>query len=161
MAKFTKLKFDKDRVQQLLVLSQKAEEREPTYDQLYDPRCRKDGQEPEDRSPSPDEVDGRKVPVGLQLVKDDGIYLMSNAADPSLFEGGKRRDVTYARGFDPDQVAFDDWWDLSRAAMGGDDQAIFLEEKLIQGALNRAAGKTVVIEVKTDESGQYVEFVRG
>ena len=53
------------------------------------------------------------------LVKDDGIYLMSNG-EPADIVKDPTRFVAYARGYDPRDG---DVWEKCRAAVGGDDFA--------------------------------------
>lgn len=57
----------------------------------------------------------------LLLVKDSGLYLMAEQGERVPETG--RRQVAYAEGFDPDNVAFDDWYDALRDICGGDDFA--------------------------------------
>jgi hypothetical protein len=70
------------------------------------------------------------VAVGLWLVKDEGIYLMTNSEDKSwlAFGGrdypkGETSHVVYGRGFGHDAD-----WDAVRAVAGGDDFVMFLGE---------------------------------
>jgi hypothetical protein len=53
---------------------------------------------------------------GLWLVHDQGVYLMSNALD----RDPKTAPLAYAAGCDPKD---EDWWETSRALVGGDDFA--------------------------------------
>ncbi|MEN8196752.1 MAG: DUF3085 domain-containing protein [Pseudomonadota bacterium] len=161
MPRFQKLKFDKRRVEEILGISRDAKKRTPTFGQMYDPAFRKDGKAPpEGEWPSAEDVDPAKLPPGLHLIKDQGIYLTANAADLPLGEDSRRPDVVYADGFDPDAVDFDDWWDRARDVMGGDDQVIFVTEEQAAHTLATARGPQIIIEVKTDKLGQYVEYVR-
>jgi hypothetical protein len=61
---------------------------------------------------------GQEVGAQLWLVKDDGIYLMSNG-DPHPTKGEKSLSVVYAKGYDPEKDQ--DVWDKSREAVSGDD----------------------------------------
>ena len=58
----------------------------------------------------------------VQLVHDDGVYLMSNGLPPDLLDGtvkDGRRFVAYAEGCHPQ---FDsDWFETARRFVGGDD----------------------------------------
>jgi hypothetical protein len=73
---------------------------------------------------------------GLFLVKDDGIYVMSNG-EPHLPGTESRNKVIYARGYEPlprsasveDRMAF---VDKVRAAAGGDDFAEFVPAKSLE-----------------------------
>lgn len=57
----------------------------------------------------------------LMLVKDHGLYLMTNA----IFESDTKRKVVYAIHCDPEKDQ--DWWQESKAIFGADDGAIFLD----------------------------------
>lgn len=54
----------------------------------------------------------------LTLAKDDGVYLMS--FDVPVPEGQKKRQVVYAKGYNPEKDG-EDVWGKSQDAMGGDD----------------------------------------
>ena len=56
------------------------------------------------------------------FVHDQGVYLMSNGEPRDITEG-EHSFVAYAEGCDPSKQEFDDWWDTSRALVGGDDFA--------------------------------------
>lgn len=61
------------------------------------------------------------------LVKDHGVYWLA--------EHGERRPdkrqklIAYAVGCDPDVDPFDDWWELARIELGGDDFGEFFDPK--------------------------------
>lgn len=55
----------------------------------------------------------------LILVKDDGLYFIPEIGERN--ESGRYINIAFAEGFDPDKVDFDDWYDLLRASVGGDD----------------------------------------
>jgi hypothetical protein len=62
----------------------------------------------------------------VMLVHDDGVYLMSNGIprdlrNPGDADGHAPSYVAYAKGCNPGLN--DDWWDTSRALVGGDDFA--------------------------------------
>ena len=88
-----RLHFDLAVTQRLLNHSKAAAERSPTCDQLYDGRFRQDGKDADfanlsaDNFPTADDVDPTKIPPGLWLVGDHGIYLMSNGRPPLRPEG--------------------------------------------------------------------------
>lgn len=70
--------------------------------------------------------ENKNVPVGLILVKDDGVYLISNgvAKDPPSKTGL----IAYAAGYEAPSVLTDidargEQYDKIRAAVGGDDFA--------------------------------------
>ncbi|MFZ3482178.1 DUF3085 domain-containing protein [Sphingomonas sp. 3-13AW] len=90
--------------------------RRPCYAELYDPACRKDGKEPDGATyPSQDDVDPAKIPAGLWLVKDQGVYLMSPGEPFLKNRSGDSGMVAYAFEAGPDD------YDMARAIMGGDD----------------------------------------
>ena len=60
-----------------------------------------------------------ETPPGLWLVKDDGIYLMSNGHPGFRTDNGERHYVVYAEGYDPRTDP--EVWLRSRDAVGGDD----------------------------------------
>lgn len=121
----TILTFDVDRTKRHAEHSRAANRRKPTFAQMYDPNLRHDGEEPEEL-PTSEEVDLSKVPAGLHLVKDRGIYLMSNGvgvkADFEETEDVKDGEyVSYAEGYGPQAPH-----DRLRRAVGGDDFTQFL-----------------------------------
>jgi hypothetical protein len=134
------LDFDTAHVKALLTTSQEAEgKRHPNMAQTFNPAFWREDLSEERRVelmkfldddqeggiwPTEDDVDPAKVPAGLWLVGDQGIYLMSNApfeqtkadlADKDL------KHVCYAQQCDPTQKGVDDWYDVKRVAFGGDD----------------------------------------
>jgi hypothetical protein len=58
---------------------------------------------------------------GLFLVHDQGVYLMSNGEPGDALKHTLGLYVAYAEGCHPDKN--EDWWDTSRALVGGDDFA--------------------------------------
>lgn len=70
---------------------------------------------------------------GLLLVKDDGIYLMSNAKEKLPGEDGKMNFVAYAIGYEPDA---EDSWSKCRDAVGGDDFAELLPIEMFSSELD-------------------------
>ena len=147
------LTFPKARVRELLEHSKAATTRRPSFTQLYEPTLRKDGREPgPDDLPTGDDVDPAKIPPGLWLVGDQGVYLMSNA---TMTEGQERADLVYAAEVDPEKLDFDTWWANKRASFGGDDGVEFLEADLIERWLEYAQGDTVHIRM-TPESMEFL-----
>jgi len=117
-----KLRFDKKAVQKLIDHSEGSSEHKPSF-----------GQEDE-------------VPAGLWLVKDNGIYLMSNGSDP--WPNGKSV-IAYAQGYEPDA---DDSWDRCRDAVGGDDFCEFLGMDFVTlGKVYGLGGKTFNLIVSETE----------
>ena len=71
---------------------------------------------------------------GLLLVKDQGVYLMSNGEPclqrPGAEEGHSK--VVYAEGFDPERADIDAWYDSARHICGGDDFSELLDRELCE-----------------------------
>lgn len=61
----------------------------------------------------------------LQLVGDQGVYLMSNGRPPDKRDAQDGCFVAYARGLNPHTDP--DWWQTKRATYGGDDGADILD----------------------------------
>lgn len=121
------LSFNLKDVKELADHAKSSEEHSPVFAQILDPAYAKDGtpkmsEEEMFRSGSK-HVDLKKVPAGLWLVKDSGIYLMSNG-NPGLKDGDKPNKIVYAKGYNPE--VDEDVWERCRAAVGGDDFAEFL-----------------------------------
>lgn len=119
----TILMFLKVDVQRLIDHAATTTLHEPTYDQLYEPQFHKPGVKiGEDEFPTAEQIDMAKIPPGLFLVKDSGIYLMSNGF-PRLPTDGKH--VVYAQEpYDHTLPSYD--WDAGQRIMGGDDVVIHL-----------------------------------
>lgn len=85
---------------------------------------------------------------GLYLVKDDGIYLMSNGEPGLLVEYGKTRNrVVYAKGYEAlsgDMDKRSAQYDKIRDAVGGDD---FVELVPLSAVERVQAGGQVVIDL--------------
>lgn len=73
---------------------------------------------------SDDDIDPEKVPLGLVLVGDQGIYLMSG--------NDEDRTVVYARECNPDSMSFDEWWSAKQSLYGGDDGVDRLEVNILK-----------------------------
>ena len=96
----------------------------PVGDQACDVAFLKPGEVlPENGFASVDQVDKEKVPAGLVLVHDEGVYLMSNGV-PDLPQG---QNVVYAVGFGPgdDDIRFCE-------VVGGDDFGQFLPAEMCE-----------------------------
>jgi len=59
------------------------------------------------------------------LVKDQGVYFMAERGERRLDD--RRKHIAYAIGCNPDIDAFDDWWELAHAELGGDDFGEFFD----------------------------------
>lgn len=95
----------------------------PTFAQMYEEKHWKKGAKmPASGFPTGDMIDHARVEGSCHFVKDDGIYIMSSAAERDIIkdpDGKERSRVVYAIGYDPRKN--EDVWEASRAAVGGDD----------------------------------------
>jgi len=120
-----KISFKISEVKKIVEDLEKNKEFSPTFEGLYDIDCPiKKGvkKKTEDELPyHRDEVDFSQIKPAFHLVKDDGIYLLSNGRldDRPASESGI---ISYAKGFDPESDKF--VWEKSRDVMGGDDCVI-------------------------------------
>jgi len=64
----------------------------------------------------------------ITLVKDQGVYFLAERGE--RLPSGSQKLLAYAVGCNPDIDPFDDWWDLARAELGGDDFAEYFDPKL-------------------------------
>jgi len=119
----SKLTFDMVALAAIIQHAQAATERRPCFADLLNKEYAKTGEKPDENGwfKGP-QLDGTKIPAGLWLVKDDGIYLMSNGAPLQLAPNSRpdalRALVAYAKGYEPDAP---DSWQKCRDAVGGDD----------------------------------------
>ena len=70
----------------------------------------------------------------IQIVKDDGIYLMSFGDKPTNATPEWKRTVAYAKGYNPEKDG-EEVWEKSREAMGG-----FLAIALMCSSMSHIAG---------------------
>ena len=91
------------------------------------------------------EIDASKIPAGIFLVGDDGIYIMSNAADQEKGADGKLP-LAYADEANPETMSGEAVYDAKRRIFGGDDGVDFLPAAMIASALDRC-GDQLVIEM--------------
>ncbi|WP_073664039.1 DUF3085 domain-containing protein [Pseudomonas aeruginosa] len=61
------------------------------------------------------------------LVKDQGVYFLAEQGERR--PDGRVKLLAYAVGCNPDTDPFDDWWELARAELGGDDFAEYFDLK--------------------------------
>jgi hypothetical protein len=160
-----KLTFDKKHVAQLLEISKKADNPTPIFEQVLTPEYWRDDLDPDRRalldaeisdtgfafSARPEDVDPAKVPRGLILVGDQGVYLMSQQSNEEVKAMGVSH-VAYANEIDPTKMASDDWYDNKRAAFGGDDGTIHLPAEHVEAGL-RLPGDHFVIELTPTQYG--------
>ena len=71
---------------------------------------------------------------------------MSNGAPPLLLSGSSSSHVVaYAAECDPRSPG--GWWDVKRAAFGGDDGTVFLEASFIEELIARGRVESVCLDV--------------
>ena len=153
----TWLAFDVEALRPLYEHAAAAPHREPTYGQRIEAAG---GDWDRADALTQEEKDAACKP-GLTLVKDDGIYLMSNGS-PALMDpinrrspNGKHlmevRQVVYAKGYDP--RVDPGVWELSRRAVGGDDFADAMDPGWLKQVFDCPPGsiKTLRIKVTADQ----------
>lgn len=134
-----RLVFNGAEVRRLFEHAKGSKEQSPTFGMMLDKKCHKEGVTiPKDGYPTSDQIDYSKVPAHLQLVKDDGVYLMSSGI-PRLKGDETHNHVVYAKGFGRGAD-----WDKVRAAMGGDDFVEGLELSFWQQAIDDEATEIVL-----------------
>jgi hypothetical protein len=67
-----------------------------------------------------------KAKPQLILVKDEGIYIISNKVYPDGKSPSSEGEVAYADGFNPKKVPFDQWWETAHD-ISGDDFGYYLK----------------------------------
>lgn len=78
------------------------------------------------------------------LVKDHGVYLMSEVGENNP-DGGGRKYVAFAVGCNPHVDDFDAWWNRAREEFGGDDFAEYFDlNDPVMTALRGTTGSLVV-----------------
>ena len=99
-----------------------AKEHSPIFAQMCEEKHLKKGEKmPTKGYANSDQIDHSKIGAGITFVKDEGIYMMSNAKERDLItvNGRERSRVSYAIGFDPNENG--DVWHASADAVGGND----------------------------------------
>lgn len=144
-----KLHFDRDIVVRLLAHAHDASEHTPNFSQMCERRYLKEGVVAK-QWPGLEDIDTAKIPAGLWLVGDQGVYLMSNGR-PSLRPDETSPSSLVAKAFetDPDRHP-DTWYDTKVASFGGDDGCDFITAETIQSALDATQGRPFWIDVSPD-----------
>lgn len=106
-------------------------------------------------STTEDDLDLSKIPPGLMLVGDHGVYIISNASYDEVIASGVPH-VAYAAEVNPETMEFDAWWEAKKASFGSDDGADFLAESEILSGLN--SDKPYVIILTPDDMSLPVEL---
>ena len=145
------LTFRAGDVRVLLAHARAAKEHRPSYEDLFEPDYHKGGKVKEkDGWPDSDNIDPTKIPAGLWLVKDDGVYLMSNGSPALLREEGKPNNVVvYASEANP--KTSEDCWGSACSIMGGDDCVITLPATMFTKVDELADDDLILMDV-TEES---------
>lgn len=142
------LTFDAAIVRKLIAASEAATERRATFADLVDPskwrkdmdasrRARFDEEIADGGFPSgisQDDLDPEMISAGLQLVGDQGVYLMSNAPSADAIAAAGTH-VAYARESDPTTMSTDEWHDAKLEIFGGDDGVEFLPAEAVRAGL--------------------------
>lgn len=151
----TDLRFAIIELLPILAHSESADAQRPSFSDVFDPEMWKEGAKPNARGyVESDQVDTGKIPPSVLIVKDDGVYLMSNGT-PMLVDParGTRSVVAYAKGLDPSTG-----YEVIRAAVGGDDFAERIQVAAIREAISRAPGATTfVVELGEETISFWVE----
>lgn len=139
-----RLHFDGTTARRLLAHSVAAAARGTTMGQLFEGACRRDGLDVDpdgDRMPGAGEADPSKVPPGLWLVGDQGVYLMSNGT-PGLRGRDGAADAAVAA-----ETRGEGAHEAKRASFGGDDGVEFLDAAMIAEALALGNAAWMCLEV--------------
>lgn len=123
-------RFDAVRVRELLKHSQGCRLHEPTLGQSYE----KFGDRMMREQIPQEEKDAlrKQIEPGLWLVKDDGLYLMSNG-NPRMPLEPQGSNVAYAEGFSDKDLQSEGVYEALRVAVGGDDFVEYLSFALFAG----------------------------
>ena len=116
------LSFNAKEIKPLIEHARKCQKHSATFGMLFDKQYWKQGVKPKEEWAASDEIDDTKIPAGLHLVHDQGIYLMSNGTPRQLVSSDSKSSiVVYEKDCNPNTP--DDWWDTARRKVGGDDFA--------------------------------------
>jgi hypothetical protein len=126
-------------VMKLLEHSKNAPKHAPNMEQRYSGEFLKEGiEKPKDFdfNIKEEDLDFSKIPPGLWLVGDQGIYLMSNGNphfhDPAQPDSPEHSFVVYPKECNPKTLPFDEWYYNKREAFGGDDGCEFISQEAIE-----------------------------
>ena len=145
----TALRFAIIEILPILDHSEAADAQRPSFEDVFDPEMWKPGAKPNAAGyVESDQIDTSKIAPSVLIVKDDGVYLMSNGK-PMLVDltHGKRSVVAYAKGLDPSAG-----YGVIRAAVGGDDFSERLQVAAIREAIARAPGATTFVVELSEET---------
>ncbi|WP_370160660.1 DUF3085 domain-containing protein [Limimaricola soesokkakensis] len=140
--------FDADHLLELLALSETARTRRPTYAQLFDPSLWRADMEAAGRAAAVeglrtdgcpnltiDDLDCTRIPPGLMLAGDEGIYFMTNAVSAEMeVLRAYGRHVAYAHEADPTWMPCKEVRHAKHSIFGREDGVEFLgAEELRRG----------------------------
>ena len=157
--------FNTAHVKILLEASKASHNRIPSLEQIFKPEFWKETMTPHRKkllleeietsnfpfSATLEDVDETKIPAGLWLVGDEGIYLMSNAPSEEV-KLKTQKHVAYAKEANPEVMNREDCDHAKLAIFGGDDGCDFISIDLIEKVLN-ASGKNFVIDITPEAIG--------
>lgn len=123
-----------DTLRALVAHAKSSTVRKPSYEQLYDEALLKEGCEPG----LSESIDPDKIPAALWLVKDRGVYLMSNGASNLPGAGAKSNLLHYANEANPEKDP-DGYYDNARRIAGGDDFVEAIDIKVFDEVLHHNA----------------------
>ena len=140
----SKLRFAGEGVARILAHAIESKQHRATYEEAY----KQLGKDWFDGKLSA-EVLQDKIPAGLTLVHDQGIYLMSNGLPRQLEVAESEKSVVvYAEGCVPDNDANPGWWDHCRDLVGGDDFAEALPAEMFRSLGRAGDSKDQVVEIE-------------
>lgn len=160
-----KMHFDAAVVRRLLDHACAAPARAPTLEQTFDGNCRRDGRDldveglPLADWPTAADVDPAKLPIGLWLVGDQGVYLMSPGRPGLLTEGVQGHVVARAEETDPAHEP-DAWYENKRRAFGGDDGVVFIGAAFIEFALSYQRYGRMALALTPEHFGPAIPALR-
>lgn len=162
-----RITFNRAHVEKLLELSASTETPTPLLDHIVDPaywredisKGRLDALKAEAKaegfafSARSEDVDPNKLPRGLILVGDQGVYLMSQAPRDEVDAAGISH-VAYANEINPKTLPFDTWYDAKRQAFGGDDGTLLIPHDALKKVLAHG-GEVIEMELTPEQVGFY------
>ena len=157
------IEFSVEALRPLWVHATLANANSPTFDQVYEAY----GEERTFNDEVTDEERRAIAKPNLHIVKDDGIYMLSNGI-PALMDPVKRlspngqnmmevQQVDYGKGYDPRER---DVWDACRAAAGGDDFCEAMPEGFLEKVFAAPTGEVDVVRVKFTATSMEVDALR-
>ncbi|MBU2724902.1 DUF3085 domain-containing protein [Acidithiobacillus ferridurans] len=144
-----RLTFNVAEVRTLIEHAKRAPDRAASMADLFNPHYHKGGKVViKNGWPDEGNLVRSQIPAGLWLVKDHGVYLMSNGMPALKVESDKPNNrVAYAAEAAPVQGNFDNWYDNAKRIMGGDDCVITLPLTMLEPVI-AAKGDNAKIVLK-------------